>query len=241
MAGKVTLNLEKVKSTGFPTWGSKFLYWLLCSYTKPGVGRAVITRKLLSKQTGFHVDRISRYLEQLRKMGLVTTVFLGRGGMKVVLPEYAVFKPTPGKYTTVPRTILKNRRIKAICRYILIIIGSCAYKGRRFKSRKTFLSKLSYLSSRTISRYTATLRGLGLLKVVRRKFLCNVYRVSYKFHTFLKKQRSGNPLKNKNLPEKHELYPARKKQSFKTKTNRTRKELSIQNEFDILRMVRNLC
>jgi len=149
-----------------------FTLWIRSRWSHEVTG---LTKVAIGKLLGFHEDRVSKVIGGLNEKGLVVTTRHGRKGNKYTLPEKIDWSPEPGNFTLLERRVFFNKRLPYQARILHATVKSFCYKDKPAKLHLDFLSALTAWSHRTLSRYLLLLRKIGLLRVVRRKFLSNMY------------------------------------------------------------------
>ena len=179
-----------------------------------------ISKKQLGCILGFHEDRVSKNLRALNEIGLVITKRQGRKGNKYTLPQKTIFEPDPGNYTIIRREIFLNAKVPWQARLLHVTLSSFSYGRKPAKLHFKFISSITTWSHRTISRYLLVLRKLGLVNVVRRKYLSSLYFVT----TEMKRYEFSPARKNKKNPQKTKVNT---KISPRTETRTVYREVQV--------------
>ncbi|MBU2527633.1 MAG: helix-turn-helix domain-containing protein [Bacteroidetes bacterium] len=168
MSDVVFLPIDLVTAKVIHSPSARLLYWVLSARCIGG--RAFnVTREYLSSITGFHVDKVSKLVGELRKLGLVRTYLKGPRGMAYYLPRSHRVRCAPGKFSVVPRYVILNKRLRAQARVVYVAIRVLAFGALGAPVAVSRLEAATGFSGRTISRYIPGLVGSGLLEIHRER------------------------------------------------------------------------
>jgi len=181
---------------------ARLLYWVLSA--RAIGGRAFnVTRAYLSTLTGFHVDKVSKLVGELRRLGLVRTYHKGPRGMAYYLPRGHRVRCTPGKFVVIPRIVIMNRRLSAQARVIYVAIKTMSWDAMGSEIAVSRLEEVTGFSGRTVSRHVTALSACGLLKVTRamREMTHYVATDGYREVRAPKRERAARQKKTQRLPK----------------------------------------